>query len=176
MRISRREVILIAVCVVVVASIGVPSWKQLGSVGGGRSAEDLARTRDRALAESVRLKREMASFEREVKEMTWAAPPDQLPPVLLKELHSVASRAGVTLAGFRPGRVVAVAYGGKLPVTVQIRAPFPKAAAFLERLRAEQGRVALERLRFAATDAGSDVVSLELRLAVYTAAAVAESK
>ncbi|NLC55438.1 MAG: hypothetical protein GX774_01195 [Armatimonadetes bacterium] len=176
MRISRREGILIGVCLLVVAFIGMPSLKQLGGNGSGQNAQELRRLRDRAQAESTRLRQEVLALSREAKAMTWSAKPEELPPLLLKELHGVASAAKVTVATFRPGRPVTVTSGGKLPVTIQVRAPFPRAMDFLERLRTSQPRVALERMRFAATDAGSDIVSLELRLAVYTTAPVAKSR
>ncbi len=168
MRLSRREGMLIGVCVLVLAFIGMPTLKQLQGMTGGKSLEEMAREVARTKTENVRLESQVRSLRGQVGALTWPGPPDQLAPVLLKELHATAAQAGVSLAGFRPGKLVAVASGSKLPITLQIQAPFPRAVAFVEQLRAAQQRVALERMQIASTDMNTDVVGLDLRLAVYS--------
>lgn len=168
MRLSRREIVMVGACVVVVAVIGVPSLKQIRSLGGGRSVQELTVDAEQARARCVALEREIAGLETEVRSLTWAEEPSKLPTRILTELDGIAERAGVTLGTLRPGRPMAVANGSKLPFMVQVRAPFPKAARFLRLLGASQERVALERLQVVSTDASTDVVSLEMRLAVYS--------
>ncbi|HOJ23060.1 MAG TPA: hypothetical protein PLU39_00080 [Armatimonadota bacterium] len=167
MKLSRREIAMVALCVVVVAFIGVPSLKQMQPVES-RTPEALAADAGRVRARCAALEQEIASLEKEVRSLSWSEEPSRLPTRILTELDLVAEKAGVTLATLRPGRPVAVASGSKLPFTVQVRAPFPKAIRFLRRLQQTQDRVALERLQVVSTDASTDIVSLELRLAVYS--------
>lgn len=159
---------MVGACLLVVALVGVPSLKQIRSLGEGRSVEDLTADARQAQTRCAALEREIAGLEMEVRSLTWAEEPSRLPSRILTELDAIADRAGVTLATLRPGRPMAVANGSKLPFMVQVRAPFPKAARFLRHLGASQERVALERLQVVSTDASTDVVSLELRLAVYS--------
>ncbi|MDH7571816.1 MAG: type 4a pilus biogenesis protein PilO [Armatimonadota bacterium] len=170
MKISRREQLLIAAAVLVVAVIGLPSLKELGLGGRSDAPADLASKMTRARQATVKLRAEIAALERDVRQLTWSEPTDDLPPLILKDLHTTARQAGVTLASFRPGRVQAVPSGTRLPIMVQVRAPFPKVMAFLSRLQATNRRIALERLQIAATDTSTDTVSLEVRLAVYSTA------
>lgn len=167
MKLSRREMGMVALCVLVVASIGVPSLKQVKSIDS-RTPEALAADAERVRARCAALEQEIAGLEKDVRSLSWSEEPSRLPTRILTELDLVAEKAGVTLATLRPGRPMAVASGSKLPFTVQVRAPFPKAVQFLRRLQQTQDRVALERLQVVSTDASTDVVSLELRLAVYS--------
>lgn len=159
---------MLAVCALIVLFIGVPSIKQWIPQDGGNSVQALLRKKEAADQKSVRLNAENAQLAQEIHTQTWAQAPDQLPPVLLKALNATAVQAGVRLAGFRPGRVTSLSSGSKLPITVQITAPYPQAMAFLDRLRATQKRVALERMQIASMDADSDRVNMELRLATYS--------
>ncbi|MBI3947529.1 MAG: type 4a pilus biogenesis protein PilO [Armatimonadetes bacterium] len=176
MKTSMRERKLVALCVVVVAFIGVPSVRQIRVGSGGADIADLGSTLNRSRQAATRLRKEIAVLDADARRLTWREDPEALPPALLKALDAAASGAGVTLTSFRPGRVQTVPGGSKLPITVQVRAPFPKAAGFLQRLQDTQERVALERVQIAATEAGTDVVAMELRLAVYSAARAQAAK
>lgn len=176
MKVSKREQILIAVCVLVVAVIGLPTLQQLRPTVARGSVAELSRQAERSRQESAALRGEIERLEKEVASLTWSESPESLPPLLLKTLHGTAREAGVSLGSFRPGRLQAAASGSKLPVTVQVKASFPKAARFLERLQADQKRIALERVQIAATDAATDVVAMEIRLAVYCAAPAEPAK
>lgn len=175
MKISAREGVLLALCVVVVAVIGVPSAQQiLRMAKSPKSPAQLRKESEIARREAARLRREIADLDQQVQTLTWVQAPEQLPPVLLTELHRLANKAGVTIGSFRPSRIVASPAGRKLPILVKITAPFPKAAAFLEALRSGDPRIGIERMQIAATDAASNVVNMELRLAVYSAAQQAQ--
>lgn len=168
MSFSKRERNLVALCVIVVLFIGIPSVKQIHLGGGKSNIVALGSSLNRSRQEIARLRKEIARLEEEVRQFTWRESPEALPPLLLKALHRTAAEAGVSLTSFRPGRLQQVPTGSKMPITVQVRAPFPKAAAFLERLQDTQRRVALERVQVASTEASSDIVVMELRLSVYT--------
>jgi len=169
MKLSRREAVMVAACVLVVAFIGVPSLREIQRMGGhGRTAADLSADAARARTRGAALEKEIAGLDQEVRALTWPDAPSRLPSRILVELDGLAAKAGVTMGTLRPGRAAAAPCGSKLPFLVQIRAPFPRVAAFLRALKASQPRVALERLQVVATDANTNEVSLELRLAVFS--------
>ena len=127
MKLSRREIAMVALCVVV-AFIGA-----LAEADAARRKSHSRGARRgcwRVRARCAALEQEIASLEKEVRSLSWSEEPSRLPTRILTELDLVAEKAGVTLATLRPGRPVAVASGSKLPFTGRCGRPFQKRSGF----------------------------------------------
>jgi hypothetical protein len=164
---SRREQVMIGLCVLIALFIGGPMLWQIVMPGGPSGVESQRRLE---AAKSARKANAAAlgKLEAAMERLAARLPPAALAAGAAAELDQRAGAVGIRLREVKPLAPKLVEGATVVPLQLTFSAPFPQAARFLTRLRAEPGRLAVDRAVIAATTTDSDLVSVNLRVEVFS--------
>jgi Tfp pilus assembly protein PilO len=168
-RYSRREQILMGVCVVAVLWVGLPMlWDQLGSgtPSAAVSAQRLRAARQERAAQAAAL----ARLQREMQRVARQQPPAALPAQVMAVLDRRAQAEGIELREVRPQLFQPLDGVTGVPLQLTFSAPFPQAARFLTRLRVAPNGLAVDRIVIAAATTNSDQVTVQARVLAFSSA------
>jgi Tfp pilus assembly protein PilO len=172
-RFSRREQILIGLCAVVALTIGAPAlWDAL--VNRGPSAAQSQARLSAARRERQTHAAVLARLEQQVEQVADRRPPAALPAQVMTRLDRRARAEGIQLREVRPLPPRPLDGVTGVPLQLSFTAPFPQAARFLARLRADPDGLAVERVVIAATTSDRDLVSVQARLSAFSLASGSE--
>jgi len=167
-RFSRREQILIGLCVVCALALGLPALRDALASGvspaRARAALRAART-ERATHAAM-----LVRLERELGRVAERRPAAALPARVMSRLDQRARADGITLREVRPLPERPLEGATGVPMQFSFTAPFPRAARFLTRLRTQPEGMAVERVVIAATASDSNLVSVQARVMAFSAA------
>jgi len=172
MKVSRREQVLLLVCVLVVAVIGVPALLGGNTAvvvkGNGLSKQSIDQRRAEAERTIRRAKETIATQQPIVSKMGWTEDPDSLTPILVQKLEALARRTGLTLTNYKHLKPKALDAVTQVPLEMQFTAPFPTAVRFLYELQKPETKVSIDMVRISSADTESDTVDVDVRISAYS--------
>lgn len=166
-RFSRREQILVGVCLVVVLFLGAPLlWDAMphGVPPAATSARRLRTAREQRAAHTAML----ARLETNLTQVAARKPPPALAAAAVAALDQRARQAGIRLREAKPLPARAVEGATAVPLQLSFAAPFPRAARFLAGLRAQPDGLSVDRVVIAANTSDTDQVAVNLRVIVFS--------
>jgi hypothetical protein len=168
-RLSRREQIMAAACVVALLWFGVPMlWGWLGS--GTPSAAVSAERLHAAQREQRAQTQALTQLQQQMRRLAPPQPPAAMPAQVMAALDRRAQNAGIQLREVRPLPPQPLDGATGVPLQLSFTAPFPQAARFLTRLRVAPDGLAVDRIVIAAMAADSDQVTVQARVLAFSSA------
>ena len=155
---SLREKVLVGLCLVVLAAVGMVQLTGGGRAGGGGDLPALAKER-------ARLAQRVKSLEQEVARLSTSR--QQAVPEALRVMDRATRKAGATLQMARPLRDSVQGDLVRHAVEFGVTGRFPQVIGVLESLANEKTTMMVERVEISAADAASDQVQAQVRLAGY---------
>jgi hypothetical protein len=174
MQISRREKILIVVCVAFLA--GVVFWilSSSGKAGAGRNLvpyeEAVAKTQV-ALKTAKKMDEDQKEIDRHLGKSAFDLPAEELTPHMIRDLQTLAAKANVHLREIKPMRARAVASGSgtRLPMEVRFRAPFqPDVVRFLYYVENPATRMVVEKVNMTSADIKQKDIDVSAQITIFT--------
>jgi type II secretory pathway component PulM len=166
---SPRERTLI---IIAIAVIGVALWMVLApaeSKRAGMLSSAAARQQYKeGLARKVELEREVAALRPKVDTSTYKETSEKVIPIVLKSLHEQARLAGIRIREIKPLRPRQSGGVTKVTMTVRFTSEFGKAIPFLYNVEDPKGRLVVEKMNVAPSEAKSRDVDVEVQVALYT--------
>jgi hypothetical protein len=175
---SKSERLLIGLCLVVVV---VAVWLQMThtqSAGTQRTLLPVAeaqRKTEVATRTIRRLRTQRGDLQKQITQMAYTEPPDQLVPLVIRDLQKIADQAGVHIHEVKPAlrpKAIANGQGTSVSLEVDFRAPFqPNVIRFLYYVEDPTSKRTIDKLQVMSTDQQFRTVDVTARITVFTRAA-----
>jgi hypothetical protein len=174
MQISRREKILIVVCMVFLVAVVFWSLSSSGKAGAGRNLlpyEEAVTKTDVALKTAKKMDADQEEIDRHLHATAYDLPAEELTPHVIRDLQSLAAKANVHLREIKPlrARAIATGRGTRLPLEVRFRAPFqPDVVRFLYYVEAPATKMVVEKVNMTSADIKQREIDVSAQITVFT--------
>jgi len=155
---TRREQVLIGLCALVLAAVGLPQASRLWSAPAPAGAATLSRRQ-------AELERRVGSLQDSVAALTTTR--EQTVPRALALVQRAAAKAGAQVELARPLRDMRTGALTRHAVQFTVTGSFPQVVDLLAALASEKTSLVVERVEISAADEASDRVQAQLRVAGY---------
>ena len=172
---SKREKLLLILAIPIVLII--LAWNLLSppptaaARTGLLSSEDAKKKLHDAQSDNLKMLAEQNKMDPEIDKMSYKIPAEQLVPRLIRNLQTIADKAGVHLREVKPirGKKLKSNAGVRVPVEVRFKAAFkPDAIRFLYQLEAQDSRMVVDKINITSADPRFKTVEVSATITVFT--------
>jgi hypothetical protein len=174
MRISRREKIMIVVCMAFLVAVVFWSLTSSGKAGAGRNLvpyEEAVTKTEVALKTAKKMEEDQKQLRHQLGKTAFDLPAEELTPRMIRDLQTLAAKANVHLREIKPLRARAIASGSgtRLPMEVRFRASFqPDVVRFLYYVEDPATKMVVEKVNMTSADIKQKEIDVTAQITEFT--------
>jgi hypothetical protein len=141
------------------------------NTAGMLATQDAKSKKNVALAALKKLKLESEGYQPQIAAMSYDVAPDELVPLMVRELQQIAAKSGVHLREYKPVRphLLTSGMGSSVPLEVHFLAPFqPNTMKFLYQVEDPNGKLVVDKLDITSADPRRKTVEVSVTVTGYT--------